>query len=522
MNYIRSTFYTSFSKRLLISLLAIGMAGHLTGCAMGDSSDEATADGGETFAEESVGDFEEDGEVADGDEAPADGEESTEVAEADGAEGEDVALEGDDLSAEVAESAEGDGGDDMALEDDAAAGDLAANEGDDELSLDDEEGLPADIASSETAPTDMAEPAPAIEEPPTAPTDAPVFADNSTDLSTEAPPTEGLTDGMSAATDVAVATEAPTWVPVKKVKSAAFMVGDANLNRVYLARAGETRPDIAQKIYGDKSRSKDLLKWNGFLARGVKVGDKIYYSSPTNPTDTSMLTYYEDVGIPAQNYVSRDGDNIREVSRTLLGDKDSWKEVWATNPDVESKGDIASGMNLRYWSADAVAPETPAPVLAHNDDHMAPPADTMVQDPLAQNPPAGPGVSDPLNVPPADVLAPNDPVAQLNNMDPAAQQLQDPTMADPMAQPTGTPASIPPAIGTTELPPAPPMDPPAAPAEPKVAAAEPTAHSGTEEADDMMMMGLAGIILLAAGAVFVLMRRNRSRKVDLTQTTQVG
>ena len=38
----------------------------------------------------------------------------------------------------------------------------------------------------------------------------------------------------------------------------------------------------------------------------------------------------------------------------------------------------------------------------------------------------------------------------------------------------------------------------------------------------MMMMGLSGIILLAAGAVFFMIRRNKSRKVDLTQTTQVG
>lgn len=492
MNNIRSTFYTSLSKRLLISLLAIGMAGHLTGCAMGGSSDESSADGGETFAEESAGDFEEGSEVAEGEEAPAEGEESTEVVE-----GEEAPA--DDMSTEVADSAEGDAaGDDMALGDEAAAGDVAAND-DDELSLDDEEGLPSDIASNDMA----AEPAPVIEEPPTAPTDAPVFSDNATD----APVDSGTEVAASAPV------ESSGWVPVKKVKSMAFSAGGTNLNRVYLARAGETRPEIAQKIYGDKSRSKDLLKWNGFLSRGVKVGDKIYYSSPTNPTDTNMMTYYEDVGIPAQNYVSRDGDNIREVSKTLLGDKDSWKEVWATNPDIESKGDIAAGLNVRYWSSDAAAAPH-APVLAQNPADVAPPAD-VGYDPLAQNPTPTPAMADPLNAPPADVLAPNDPVAQMG-------QMQDPTTHDPMAQPTGTPASVPPAVGTTEVPPAPPMDPPpAAPAEPKVAAHE-QPHGSTEEADNMMMMGLAGIILLAAGAVFVLMRRNRSRKVDLTQTTQVG
>ncbi len=490
MNNIRTTFYTSLSKRLLIALLSIGMAGHLTGCAMGGSSDESTADGGETFAEESAGDFAEgdeasaDGEeVAEGDEAPVDGEEGTEVAEGE-------AAEGDDMAAEVAEGTEVAEGDDMSLDGDAGSGDVAAMD-DDELSLDDEEGLPSDIASNDAG----AEPAPVIEEPAAAPTDAPVFADNAT-------------DAPSSDDSVAMAPSEPTaWVPVKKVKSAAFMAGDTNLNRVYLARPGDTRPALAEKIYGDKSRSKDLLKWNGFLARGVKTGDKIYYASPTNPTDTNMLTYYEDVGVPAQNYVSRDGDNIREVSKTLLGHNDSWKEVWATNPDVESKGDISAGLNIRYWP-DGSAPA--APVLAQHDE--VPPADPMAgqQDPLAQQqiPPA---MNDPLAQPPADVLAPNDPVGMAPN-DPVA-------MNDPLAQPTGTPASVP-MTGTTEPPPPPPADPPA---DTRTAGTDAgTGGHGTEEADNMMMMGLAGIVLLAAGAVFFLMRRSRSRKVDLTQTTQVG
>ena len=494
MNNIRTTFYTSLSKRLLIALLSIGVAGHLTGCAMGGSSDETTADGGETFAEESSGDFAEgdepvDGEeVAEGDEAPADGEEGTEVAEG------DAAAEGDDMAAEV-EGTEVAEGDDMSLDGDAGSGDVAAMD-DDELSLDDEEGLPSDIASNDLG----AEPAPIIDEPAAAPTDAPVFADNATDV-----PSDSVSSADSAPS------EPTAWVPVKKVKSASFMAGDTNLNRVYLARAGDTRPGISQKIYGDKTHSKDLLKWNGFLARGVKTGDKIYYASPTNPTDTNMLTYYEDVGVPAQNYVSRDGDNIREVSKTLLGDKDSWKEVWATNPDVESKGDIAAGLNIRYWP-DGSAPA--APVMAQNPADI-PPADPMMgQDPLAQQgmpPVAG---NDPLAQPPADVLAPNDPVG-MPPQDPGGM-----AMNDPLAQPTGTPASVPPAVGTTEPPPPPPPADP--PADTRTAGTDPAMGHGTEEADNMMMMGLAGIVLLAAGAVFFLMRRSRSRKVDLTQTTQVG
>lgn len=513
MNKKRNTISTSLSKYLVISLFAIGMAGHLTGCAMGGSSDESTATNEETFAEESSGDFANGEEVAEG-EASAEHTEG-EVAESSGEAAPEDAVEGEMAKEDGAGK---EGADDLALDDenkDKAKGDVAA--ADDELSLDDEEGLPTDIAANEPAP---AEPAPIVDEPSAAPTDAPVFADAPTDTNDKAEaPMEAPADSMAAAPS-----EPAAWVPLKKMKTAAFSAGGANLNRVYVARPGETRAGIAQKIYGDKARSKDLLKWNGFLGRGVKTGDKIYYSSPTNPTDTNMMTYYEDVGIPAQNYVSRDGDNIREVSKTLLGNKESWKEVWATNMDVQSKGDIPAGLNIRYWPEGSAAA---APMLAQNPPAEMPPVDPMAgqqpppMDPLAQNPPPAVNHADPLAPPPADPLAPNDPLAMQ----------QPPQMPhDPVAvAPTSTPASVPPAVGSTNEvpPPAPPTEPPAAPAEPKTpkhhAAAEPGMHEGgTEEADNMMMMGLAGIVVLAAGAVFFLMRRSRSRKVDLTQTTQVG
>ena len=506
-----STIATSLSKRLLISLFSIVLAMHVAGCSSSGSSDEESAGGEETFAEESSGDFE-DGEVAEGDEGMDEG---TEVAEGEegaeaGEDGSSEVAEGDDLESEnldgeLADSDEA-GMDDGGL-DEGGGTDIAATD-DDELSLDDEEGLPDDVAGGDV----MSEPAAPIEEPATPPTDAPVFAEESTP-----PVSDPIADPVM---EEPVAPRA--YLPLLKVKSAAFDSGGTNLNRVYVGRPGDTVKSVSEKLYGDSGRQKDLKKWNSFLSRGVKVGDKIYYASPTNPTDTSMLTYYEDVSIPAQNYVSRDGDNIREVSKTLLGHNDSWKEIWSTNPDVESKGDIPAGLNLRYWPADVAAP---APIMAQQPDPMtAPPVDPMAGQAGGFDPLAGgqqPGGMDPL----AQQQPPADPLAQPGGFDPLAQN-QPP--ADPLAQPT--PASDPLAMGTTEPPPPPPMDPPPAP--PADPATDPgmqasnnqpiPGEASSAEADQMMTMGLAGIVLLAAGAVFFLMKRNRSRKIDLTQTTQVG
>lgn len=517
MKNIRNAFSTLLTKRLFTALLVVGLAGHLTGCAMGGSSDEEATTGDETFAEESSGDFE-DGEVAEGEEAADDGEASEELADS----GEELA-EGDDLEGEVAEAGEEAlEGDDLDVAE-GSEGDLVEDEGldvadagedlDDELSLDDEEGLPSDIASNDTG-----EAPPIIEEPAT---DAPIFAEPSTDQTSDVPVESFADSGGSEApmdSGFSAPVEAPTWVPVKKVRTEAFMAGSTNLNRVYVARPGDTVSGIAEKIYGDKSRASDLRSWNGFLSRGSKTGDKIYYSSPTSPTDSNMMTYFEDAGVPAQNYVSRDGDNIREVSKSLLGDNDSWKEIWATNQEIESKGDIPSGLNIRYWP-DGAAPAAPIMAQAPDQNPMGdvPPAspDAGSFDPLAQQQPSAGGM-DPLSQPPADPLAPNDPVAGMQNGG------SDQQYNDPLSAPTGTPASVPPAVGSTEVPP-PPMDPPPPP--PVQASAPPMDALGgesTEEADNMMMMGLAGIVLLAAGSVFFLMRRSRSRKVDLTQTTQIG
>ena len=73
--------------------------------------------------------------------------------------------------------------------------------------------------------------------------------------------------------------------------------------------------------------------------------------TPTQrPNDSDqLLLYYEDINVAPQVYISKEGDNIRKVSMELLGDEGSWKEVWATNLHVDSKGQIPGGLELKYW-----------------------------------------------------------------------------------------------------------------------------------------------------------------------------
>jgi hypothetical protein len=62
------------------------------------------------------------------------------------------------------------------------------------------------------------------------------------------------------------------------------------------------------------------------------------------------------------NYSAREGENIREISQSLLGHPRSWMEVWASNLEIESKGALEAPYQIRYWEG---APARPAaPTLA--------------------------------------------------------------------------------------------------------------------------------------------------------------
>lgn len=153
-------------------------------------------------------------------------------------------------------------------------------------------------------------------------------------------------------------------VPVQKMASAPFTRSGILLNSLYIVREGDTLNSIKDKIYGPGS-SANLQQLNPTLkANNLKVGEKVYYNSPNRPNDSSrMMFYYDDVGAQAQYYEIAAGQSIRKVSQDLLGHPRSWMEIWATNPDVESKWNVSRSHNLRYFP-DGVAP---APVLAQNN-----------------------------------------------------------------------------------------------------------------------------------------------------------
>lgn len=277
--------------------------------------------------------------------------------------------------------------------------------------------------------------------------------------------------------------EAPKFIPVKKIKDVPFTKDGVLLNAVYIARPDDTVKSASEKIFGE-DRSESLLSLNPHLKRGFKPGDKMYYNSPQRPADNArLLTFYEDLGLPAGTYVSKPGDNIRKVSSTLLGFPEAWKEVWATNFSVDSKGELPENTELKYWAnSDVGGATTPSP-------------------------------TQPEPVSPAPTLADNNPPVP-------------PPLPEPALPPTGEAEIAPPpsaeagagAIGSVEPPPPPPPPmaepPPAPPARVK-------ADAPSSDPDQTMILGTIAVVLIGGIALFILNRKRRKSSLDFNTSTQI-
>ncbi|MEI7973536.1 MAG: hypothetical protein WCH11_04130, partial [Bdellovibrio sp.] len=270
----------------------------------------------------------------------------------------------------------------------------------------------------------------------------------------------------------------PVAAALRKVEAVPFRRKGVLLNAVYLARPGDTYDRISEKIYGDKSQVKTLKKVNSFIGN-PKPGDKIYYNSPVRSSDESRIgNFYEDKGLPPQTYVAQEGDNIRKVSKKLLGYDQAWKEVWSTN-SVESKGSLSAGTELRYWPADAgnSLPSTPS---------------------LATDMPPAPPVQDLPPPPPVQDLPPPPPVAQANSTPPTMPELPPPPPPEP-------------------VPPPPPPPPTAAPKK------SPATGQGILDQDMITLAAGGSIILAGLGAlIFIRNRRKQKEMRDAFGDTQVG
>lgn len=350
-----------------------------------------------------------------------------------------------------------------------------------------QEGLPEDpLGGTSTPPSQALEQATdATNSAPPAVADAGKSQDEQATPPADLPP---ITDAGSPPPAAATANASAPKATLKKIKDAPFNAADGTLlNAVYVARPKDTMKTVSQSIYGS-DRSKDLKKWNPSLRQKLRVGDKLYYNSPQRPTDaTKLAIYYEDAGIAPQVHTSAEGENLKKLGKDLLGHKDSWKELWVTNPNLESKGKLTAGLEIRFWPGDLRAGpaggDTAAPPpLAGGDQPAPPPGSPMAHSDLPPPPPP-PALGDAPPPPPPGGAA--------------AGSLEPPALPPP--------------------PPAPVPEPPRAPPPPPKAAKPSAAESVGTDPDLLMTLGVGAVILVALVLLFVI-RKNRAKRMDFGQT----
>ena len=456
-------------KKLFIAIVAVVLSTHLIGCTSDEAKDPAAEASGSGVGEELAA-------------------ENAEMKEEGAAE---PAKDGE--VKEAAKSDELDKVDELDEKAKPAAGETAKADkatGGDELSLDEgDASFPNDIAKTEGGTPPPANP------PPTDST--PVFTEGATPVAEGAQPTTGDSptppiDSASSAPVVDRAEVPKVYAPVVKIKDAPFQQGGVLLNRVYLGRPGDTYASVSTKIYGNKSKSKELRKWNPQNSASLKTGNKVYYNSAKDPADSSrMMTYYEEAGIPPVVYTTQAaGESIRTLSKQWLGSGDSWREVWATNPQVESKGTLPAGTELRYWPKDVAAG---APVVQ------------QASNPVLPTPP--PTQAEPAPVEPLPTQAINTPPP------PHATGTPDQHSIPPVAAQTNP--TVPPPMNNTPPPiEKSPSDSPAPAAVRKREKQEASADAG--DAETMKLMAFGGGLIVAAIALVAIVRRRK--RLDLSQT----
>lgn len=317
-------------------------------------------------------------------------------------------------------------------------------------------------------------------------TDAPTetsssYADSSTSYSSETTTTSSYSSESE--------TEVKKNIPLQKMAETPWKVGGTLYNTLYFARPGDSLSSISQMLYG-MDKTSELKKGNPtYKNRDVRPGDKVYYNSPHRPTDDSrIITYYDDNGMSPEVYVAKDGDNIRTVAQELLGYSGAWKEVWSSN-DVDSKGSISAGTQLRYWRG--------GQAVAHNE--LVPAQGTQ--------PPPPPAMAEvPETMPPMDM--PQDPSMMAGN------EIPPPPPVDNFNSPDMAP---PPPMDDFAQDMAPPPPPPVESFNPPAPEQNVAQDSVEEGMDNDTTMALGVVSLGAVGLALLMVVRKKRKQKELEQ-----
>ena len=177
---------------------------------------------------------------------------------------------------------------------------------------------------------------------------------------------------------------------------------------------------------------------------------------------------------------------MRRLGSRLLGFSEGWKEIWAINPNVDSKTILKRGTDLRYWTGDE--PSLEQLMMAKAEEEKKAQAEDPVDEP---EPPES-------NQPPPPVVSELPPEPSLPEASSQAGLPQDPAMAGGGELPE--PVEPLPETDVSQVPEEIPNE--------VVAAAQ-------SSDDSLLTMGVIGLLVLAGVALVAIQIKNRKAQTTV-------
>jgi nucleoid-associated protein YgaU len=146
--------------------------------------------------------------------------------------------------------------------------------------------------------------------------------------------------------------------------SGASAIPELGSKMAYHIVRGDTLGVIAQKIFGDKSRWKELAQTNNLKNPDqVYAGDVIFYV--LDERSKGFSAQYEMA--PKKTITVQKGESLSLISKKVYGHQGQWRSLWKMNPEIKNPHKLRVGQVLNYveWGTVSTASvEAPATEVA--------------------------------------------------------------------------------------------------------------------------------------------------------------
>ena len=145
--------------------------------------------------------------------------------------------------------------------------------------------------------------------------------------------------------------------PAAETAAASATVNPAGLPEMgskmaYFVEHGDTLGKIAQKIYGNQARWKDIANLSS-LSNPSRIypGDVVYYALD----EASMSFAKANESVARSSETVQSGDTLAKIAKRVYGTSRSWKHIWRQNDSIDNPDRLTAGTTVYYVQKGAIS-----------------------------------------------------------------------------------------------------------------------------------------------------------------------